>query len=190
MRRSKTALLAGAAAALLAGGFALASANLHTMTVQVPGGGVATIQYAGAVKPKVTFDNNPFAANFMGWNAPFAALQRASIRMDREMDAMMHDFGAWNANPLFSAKLENAPAGIHEYSMVSTLSGNHVCTRTMQITSMGNGKPKVVSHSSGDCGAMAGAGLITVHPLSPGTQSATLQSQAQNAPTLATVSYR
>ena len=36
------------------------------------------------------------------------------------------------------------------------MSGNGVCTQSVEITSTGNGAPKVVRHSSGNCGPVAG----------------------------------
>ena len=42
--------------------------------------------------------------------------------------------------------------------MVSTSTGNGVCTRSFEYRSLGDGKPpKVVSHASGDCGGATGA---------------------------------
>ncbi|MBV9554962.1 MAG: hypothetical protein JO032_19460, partial [Alphaproteobacteria bacterium] len=44
--------------------------------------------------------------------------------------------------------------GVREYELVSTVTGNSVCNRSVEITSMGNGAaPKVVTHTSGNCGA-------------------------------------
>lgn len=188
MRFSKTTLLAGAGALVLAGGLALASSDLHTMTVRMPDGGVATIRYTGDVKPQVSFANNPFAVNFAG--PPFAIMDRISAQMDRQMAAMIVPFAAMNANPLMAANLGSMPSGMTQYTSISTMSGGHFCTRTTQITSVGEGqKPKVVSQSSGDCGLSSGAGLTTVHPLSPATQSAGL-TQARGLPDLRDVAYR
>jgi hypothetical protein len=57
--------------------------------------------------------------------------------------------------------LRGAPPGTTEYSAVSTLSSNgNVCTRSMEITRTGKGeKPKIVSHTSGNCGLAGNAGL-------------------------------
>jgi hypothetical protein len=50
-----------------------------------------------------------------------------------------------------------SPPGSQSYSFVSTMSGSGVCTRSVEITSMGNGAaPRVVSHSSGNCGSAEG----------------------------------
>jgi hypothetical protein len=49
------------------------------------------------------------------------------------------------------------PPGTASYTMVSTWSGNGVCTQSVEITTPANGgKPRVVSHSSGNCGSAPG----------------------------------
>src|SRR3546814_14407058 len=46
------------------------------------------------------------------------------------------------------------PAGTVSYRFVSTSTGNGTCSRSIQVTSLGaDQQPKVVSSSSGDCGA-------------------------------------
>src|ERR1043166_8739110 len=61
MRALRTAILAGAAAAVFGfSGMALAqNSNMHTMTVRLPGGGMAEIRYIGDVAPKVTVSASP-----------------------------------------------------------------------------------------------------------------------------------
>jgi len=50
------------------------------------------------------------------------------------------------------------PAGSREYTFVSTIAGNGVCSRSLEVTARGNGAaPKVISQTSGDCGAAGGA---------------------------------
>ncbi|HZQ39846.1 MAG TPA: hypothetical protein VFA87_03605, partial [Rhizomicrobium sp.] len=99
MHSLKPLLIAGAAIAGLA---VLAPAmarelNIHHMTVPVPGGGVATIEYSGNVAPKVRF--LPVAgsqlADPFAWTAAFdmpsfAALDRMAADMDRQMNVMLH----------------------------------------------------------------------------------------------------
>jgi hypothetical protein len=54
-------------------------------------------------------------------------------------------------------KMTGLPAGVRGYSIVSTISGNGVCSRSVEISSRGDGaKPTVLTHTSGDCaGAQA-----------------------------------
>lgn len=183
MRPAKTVLLAGAAVVGLAGltGLALAaSSSMHEMTVQVPGGGVAHIQYTGDVAPKVMFVHQPataFATGFWGVPSPFAELDRISAMMDRQMAQMMYQANLMQQaadHPLNAAVFKDMPAGSASYSFVSTMAGNSVCMRTMQITSSPNGgQPKVVSHTSGNCGdkPSAAPAELNTTPSSNGLQT-------------------
>jgi hypothetical protein len=157
--QTRNFLLAGIAAVAFAGsvGLALASPAFHRMTVQLPDGGTAQIQYSGDVAPRVSFDTNPFMA-----------MDRISDEMDREMDALMDaaDFSPmplWAPVQPFSVGLRDTAPGAMQYTAVSTALGNGAgCTQTMSVTRDGNGPPKVVSHSYGDCGAL-GARLTLSH---------------------------
>jgi hypothetical protein len=188
MRNARTAILGGVAALALAGtaGVALAGTSaLHTMTVEMPGGGTAHIEYSGKVAPKVTFGTAPFAAGpfaaaFFGPNSPFAAMDRISAAMNRQMDSLMQATWAapmWAPNGLLQARLgnaplKNAPKGAEQYSFVSTFGGNgNFCTRSMEMTSRGAGtKPHVVTHSSGNCGGMNAAVFGHAPTAAPATQ--------------------
>jgi hypothetical protein len=167
MRFLSSALLAGAAAVLLgSSGNALAqNANMHRMTVQLPGGGVAEIQYTGNVPPQVTVRSGPAAtsaffqgASPLGATSPFATLDRMAAEMDREAAALLRYTDVMAAQPwpalggLTLTNAQNLPPGTSGYSYVATLSGNGVCTRSTEITAAGNGPPRVVTHNSGNCG--------------------------------------
>lgn len=163
MRTVKTALLGGAAAlgVLALAGVAMAAGPVfHEMTIELPGGGVEHVRYTGNVAPKVVFEAVPVAASSGYWNAawPFAELDQISALMDQQFAQMMEQARVMNqmaaAGGLNEAVLQNAPPGTSGYSMITTLSGNGYCSRSVQITSSPNG-PKVVSHSSGDCGSTA-----------------------------------
>lgn len=155
MRVVRTALMAGVAAVAVAGfsGWAHAqSPQVHVMTVQLPGGGVDVIHYTGDVPPQVVLANGPAAVaaaplpSLFGPDSPFAELQRISAAMDRQAATLMQtDFA-------------NLPPGTQGFSFVSTMSGNGVCTQSVEITQNGNGAPHVVRHSSGNCGPTGGAG--------------------------------
>jgi hypothetical protein len=164
--QTRNFLLASIAAVAFAGsvGLALASPAFHRMTVQLPDGGTAQIQYSGNVAPRVTFDTNPFMA-----------MDRISDEMDREMDALMDaaDFSPmplWAPVQPFAVGLRDAAPdamqlGAMQYTAVSTALGNGAaCTQTMSVTRDGNGRPKVVSHSYGHCGAMAAHSALSHEP--------------------------
>src|SRR5258708_35051364 len=164
MGTTRTVLIAGAAAITLGGvsGVAAAqSSRAHVMTLQLPGGGTAQIQYTGDVPPQVTVADAPVAApmgfslvfaampSMFGADSPFAMFDRISAEMDRQMAAMWRRaemLSAQSPSQLTEAAMRNLPAGSEGYSFDSTLSGNGVCVCRGQITSSGNGAaPKVVS---------------------------------------------
>jgi hypothetical protein len=170
MRTVHSALLAGVAAAAVAGS-ALAAAKApsrHEMTVQLPWGGVAHIEYAGDIVPKVTIDRDlaPFGIGasdrLFTPDAAFTEMQRISADMDREFAAMERQAeqvmrSAPRRSDLYQASTRNLPAGSESYSMVSTYTSNGTCTQSVQITTPANGgKPEVVRHSSGNCGTAHG----------------------------------
>jgi hypothetical protein len=162
MRKLRTAVLAGAAALCVAGTAMAASNDSHVMTVSLPDGSVAQIEYRDEVAPKVRVDPTPgFAPVRFGGPfdaAPFAAFDRIFADMDREAAAMMRQVQALqvqaaspDAKPDLAA-FAGMPAGTVSYSFVSTSDGKHVCSRSWQMTSQGVGQqPKLVSASSGDC---------------------------------------
>jgi len=169
MQSFRTALLGGIAAlafAGLAGTAAAQSPKTHVMKVQLPGGGVAEIRYTGNVAPQVVVSNEPASLaafdpmpSLFGPDSPFAMMERISAEMDRQAAAMLA--GAENLTAqarsgspqVLETALGNLPPGSAGYSYISTMSSNGVCTQSVEITSQGNGAaPKVVSHSSGNCG--------------------------------------
>lgn len=167
VRPLRTALLAGVAASVIGlSGAALAqNAQAHVMTVQIPGGGVAQIRYIGDVPPRIVFGESPATTDvpapmpsLFGPASPFAMLDRISAEMDRQAAAMLRQADALVAQArsgrLTETAIGNLPPGSEGYSFVSTMSGDGVCTQSVQITSRGNGTPpRVVSHSSGNCGS-------------------------------------
>jgi hypothetical protein len=180
----RTALLSGAAAIAVAGLSGVAGArdlNTHVITVQVPGGGVAEIRYTGDVPPQVVFSPAPTAFGafmppgaFFGPASAFATLDRISAAMDREAASLMRQAEILANSPAFAPNqpietaLGNLPPGTESYSMVSTWSGNGVCTQSVEITPPANGdKPRVVSHSSGNCGSALGSTGVIRTPTLP-----------------------
>lgn len=174
MRTLQTALLAGiAAVAIGSGGAAFAqSPQMHVMTVRLPGGGIEQIEYTGKVPPQVDVTSMPATVSPMpmpvlcGGEPPFAIMDRISAEMDREADTMFRQTAALAAavragqfpvqvpGGLTEAAMGSVPPGSESFSYISTMSGSGVCTQSVQITASGNGgPPRVVSHSTGNCGA-------------------------------------
>jgi len=168
-------VLAGIAALAVAG-FSLSALaqDVHTMTVHLPGGGTEHILYTGDHAPRIVINRgaqNPFVQRYSSWYSPFAALDRISAEMNRQMDEMMRETATM---PLLAApsrliETHNTDAGATSFSMVSTMSGGHVCMQSVQITTDASGKRHVEQHSSGDCqGAhMQGPADISAAPLHP-----------------------
>ncbi|WP_019834090.1 hypothetical protein [Sphingomonas sp. PR090111-T3T-6A] len=166
---SKRLLMFTGVAVALAGVTAVAAAErvpVHVMTVQLPDGSVEQIHYTGNVAPRIVVRDEAapmVAAGFLdaafGVDSPFAELDRISAEMDRQAALMMRQAALMHASPdaaLHAATLAGAPAGASSFSMVSTSNGQGVCTRSVQVTSMGDGKaPKVERSSSGACGTAA-----------------------------------
>ncbi|HSS14340.1 MAG TPA: hypothetical protein VLL04_10620 [Rhizomicrobium sp.] len=162
MRIPTSLIIAGAAMFGLAGLAPTVAREFdtHTMTVRVPGGGVATIEYAGKVAPKVSFQAVPVAGP---WADPFiaqrdfpsfAALDRISAAMDQQIDAMMDQMRAAAPGnlPLYHATLGAPPRGTTAFSIVSETDG--ACTHVTRITRTADEiKPQIVSQTSGDCSA-------------------------------------
>jgi hypothetical protein len=178
MRNVRAALLAATAAIAVAGYSGVVAArdlNTHVMTIQLPAGGVAEIGYTGDVPPQVVFRPAPTAfvpfGAFFGPASPFATLDRISAAMDRQAASliqqaeMLAHAPVLTANQPIEAALGSLPPGTETYSIVSTWSGNGVCTQSVEITSPANGgKPRVVSHSSGNCGSLPGSAGAVVTP--------------------------
>ena len=168
MRTKTSSILAGFAALTLAGSVALAADKgtpRYEITIPLPGGGTEHIQYTGNVAPQVRFNSLPFAVVWPDrtafWVDPsFAAFDRMSAEMDRQIDALFQQTRSLTFAPmpdsqgLSEAALKSLPPGSSSYSWISTFTGDHVCTQMLQITAPVNGgKPEVVSNQSGDCDA-------------------------------------
>ncbi len=184
MRTLQITLLAGVAAVAL--GLAAAAQaqtpQIHVMTVRMPDGGAAQIRYTGNVAPRISFSEAPAPVDvfapmptLFGRDSPFAMLDRISAEMDRQAAAMFRQANALAADAqsgqLTEAALRNLPPGSQSYTFVSTMSGNGVCSQSVEITREGNGPPRVVRHSSGNCGALPGtAGSVNLPTATPQTQ--------------------
>ncbi len=160
MEAVKPLLLAGVASVAL-GGYALAgNPDVRTMTVQLPGGGVEEIEYTGDVAPQVSL----LPAMQGGSSDPFAALAQVSAEMDQQAAAMMNAMDAMTAGAL------GQPGALVPAAFGQMPPGS-ACFQSVEITSIGDGQaPKVVAHTSGDCGGGApgmGAPASAVRAASP-----------------------
>jgi hypothetical protein len=165
MRKTYGLVLAGLGSVALAGAAVAASRDTHTMTVPLPDGSTARVEYVGEVAPKVTVVPVPAA--------PFGMFDHSMFDMQRQMDAMMRQIDVLARAPMAVAGTPgmnvaaygNAPVGSQSITVVSTSNGSKSCTRTTEVTSQGAGKPpKVVTNVSGDC---AGVSATTLTPSKP-----------------------
>lgn len=167
MSKLRVTALAGAAVLATAGtAFAAtpkANTDTHVMTVPLPDGSVARVEYTGNIAPKVTVQPRPLGE--FGW-APmalpsFAGFDRMMEQMNRETEAMMRQAQQIAHQPPgaatgYVASYGNMPAGATSTTIVSYSNGGRTCTRTTETVSQGAGKaPKVTSSVTGDCGAAA-----------------------------------
>ena len=169
MNLPRRIVLAGVAAVAV-GGVAIAAAKSgHVLTFRLPDGSVEQIRYIGDVAPTVRFEAPVTPASvtaapdpLFSADAGFARLQQMSAEMDRQTAAMLRAMAAGPApggpGGFVNAGFGRMPAGAKSFTTVSTLSGSGVCTRSVEYTSTGDGKPpQVVSRASGDCAAPASA---------------------------------
>jgi hypothetical protein len=153
MRKALSLVLAGLGAVAIGGAAVAESRDSHVMNVPLPDGSTARVEYNGDVAPRVTV--------VPGVAAPFSIFDRSMFDMDRQIGAMMREVEAMARAPMATVRVPEmnvaaygtAPTGSQSVTVVSTSNGNKTCTRTMEVTSQGAGKPpKVVSNVSGDCG--------------------------------------
>lgn len=157
-------VLAGVAIAALAGA-ALGLANdKRTMTVGLPDGSLARIEYKGNVPPKIAIEP---ASQFVPVVfadptifSPFSMLDRIVADMDLQADAMLKQARLIEAAAARDGALDTGrlPAGTMSYHFVAMSTQNGTCSRSVQMTSFGpRRQPKVISSSSGNCNNAAHA---------------------------------
>jgi hypothetical protein len=166
--KTRTVLAAGVAALAVAGFAGIAAAQglrPQVMTLRLPDGTVEQINYAGTVAPEVSFSAMPMTTGYVpmsalfGTNPPFAELDRISAIMDRQAAQMLQQAAALSAQSaaLTPTMVTQLPAGAQGYEFISTMNGNNVCSKSMEIISQGNGAaPRVITHTSGNCAAGPG----------------------------------
>ena len=144
-------LLAGIAALALAGTAAWAADNVHTMIVQLPGGGVEHITYTGDVAPKVRVV--PMSAMPQVAFAPIAFGFSDMARIQADMAAQMAHMHAMieHANAMAAQSMANMPNGTMAISNGGGAHG-YFCAHSIQITTDAHGKQNVVEHTAGNCG--------------------------------------
>ena len=184
MRLGSKLLLAGLGTLALAGVAAAADQKMHLLEVRLPDGSVEHIRYTGNVPPRIVFV--PIRqVRVPGLLAdevsadPFPSFGRIFAEMNRRTDAIMRRAAAMTAQArpapgqARTIAAGSMPPGAVRYSSFSVTTPKGTCSRSVQITSQGEGKPaKVVTQTSGDCGAAPAAPQKPAAPASKGAKSA------------------
>jgi hypothetical protein len=184
MTKFRIAALAGIAAASIAGAAFAAAHDQHVMTVTLPDGAVAKIEYSGDIPPKLValpaqriammsapraMMADPFDSAFF---AQFDAMHAAMMRQMQVMQAMA----------TMPAAAAMAQSGVH-YAATGGSSGMHFCSQSVSVTAQGPGKPaKVVTESHGDCGGAAAAPRVSAPAATPATPAPGLTIVKATAP--------
>ena len=160
MRKTRTTILGGGAALLLAGTAHAATGEVHRMQVPLGDGSVVQVEYAGDVAPRVTV--GPVAAPRLIAFDPFAGFERIAAMMEAQRRSMLMQIAALQqaaarattAAPGETILVGNLPAGAH-YTMVSSTTDASGCTRTVRYSSDGSGAaPQITRASAGTCDAV------------------------------------
>jgi hypothetical protein len=167
---SRKILAGGAAILAVAGmcGLAAAGEALHSMTVKSPDGGTVTVRYTGNVAPKIAFAPPAQVVSGAPMQSPFAMMERIAAQMDRQMEAMMQQSNALmarlpDANPTVPAGFWNMPMSPPGLSAIAAGGKGSFCMKSMEITSTGDGKSHVVTHTAGNCGGDASPSAAPSH---------------------------
>ena len=183
MKALKKPLLIGAAAIVaigLAGAAVAGIKHSHVMRVRLPDGTLEEIRYTGDAPPVVRLQpgwapiDDAWPADVFGAEPPIAALERLSAQVDREAEALFQQArslpGPLIGGPggLTQVDLGGLPHGMSGYSVVSTVSGGRVCTRTVEYgPSDSSGRLKALTRISGDCDGPTKAPSSPVQAVSP-----------------------
>jgi hypothetical protein len=199
MPKTKTALLAGAAALALTSFAGLAEArspDFQVMTIELPGRGIGEIRYAGDVAPRIVLA--PVAVPVAAWapaaplfwaGSPFSVLNQISLEMDWQIASLLHAQAATlrqvaRPDGLSGVGIGTIPPGSIGFTSVTTATGSGVCTQTVRITrAPGEARPNVVSYRSGDCGPQVNGTLpVEVPALRPAERQPRTLSVETEAP--------
>ncbi len=167
MRFVRTTIIAGIAAATLAGAAIAAREEGKLMLVALPDGSVQHIRVDGDTAPQVLLVRQPSPADIFqiafGPSSPLAEMDRMAAAMEARGQAMMRQAAMMHAqSPATGAGqgivMTNAagqPVGVMQYSYVSSTTTADGCTQTVSYSSNGGtaDQPMVIRTSAGNCGA-------------------------------------
>lgn len=164
MRLVSKIFLAGTGALVCASAATAAGQPTNVLRIAMPDGTVQRVRYTGNVPPRIVVipaarRMAPVAIVRPDFAAQFRMLDRIAADMDRRFilarrqAAAMASQRRMAGGPVTLIRAQGEPPGAIHYSFVSMSNGASICSRTVQITSLGpNQPPKVVSQTSGNCG--------------------------------------
>jgi len=169
MKPVHKALLAATVAVVgVVGLGAATSRTAHEMTLRLPDGSIEQIRYAGNQAPQIRLEGptpllaanaarldpiGDLAADPWRLEGPFIALDRLSAALDQQAEALLQDAAGAGPGGLAPVEVSRLPPGVQGFSVVSTRSGDGVCTRSIQYRASGEGRPpQVTTRASGQCG--------------------------------------
>ena len=179
MRSLNTLLLAGIGS--LAFTYAVSAQTVHHMTVRLPDGSVAQIEYAGNVPPRVAIvpavPRDSDLGAFWGADDPaFARFRQITAAMDREADAMLREAALMLSrspvNGTWRIDTGDLPPGARSYSFAATLGPNGICSQSVTISRGRNGRPQVQRQQSGNCGGNGNSVVPGAQPEAPAPEPA------------------
>jgi|GEM_PF-355839 len=178
MRFIRTAIIAGAASAALAGAALAARDDAKVMLIALPDGSVQHVQYQADAPPQLVLVHAPAPVDFLdaafGPHSLFAEMDHMSAMMAARADAMMRQAAAMQArtpaaqapatgNGIVMTNAQGTPVGVMQYSYVSSTTSADGCTRTISYSSDGAAsaqQPRVIRTSSGSCASQGQEDVI------------------------------
>ena len=165
MRTLTAVCLAAGAAAILGLGAAQAKpqSQTQTMTIQLPFGGVETIQYTGNRAPLVKWsDPEPFAKfdpflGFADFDRIFATMNQQMADFDRQMAVLERNAASAQANGVTNAGTGGASGSF--------------CAESVEMTQTGNQPPHVVRRAYGSCAAPTANADAAAHAAAVGVRT-------------------
>lgn len=184
MRLGSKMLLAGLGTLAVTGVAAAAEQKMHVLKVKMPDGTVERIRYTGDVPPRLVFVpvqriRLPARIADEALVDPFLSFDRIFAEMNRRSDAMLRQAAAMGAKAratpghVTTISTGSLPPGAVHYSAYTVTTSQGACSRSVQISSQGEGKPaKVVTQASGNCAAAPRAPAAPQKPAAPAGKGA------------------
>ena len=161
----RTAVIAGIAAAALAGAALAARDDNKMMLIAHPDGTVEHIPVSEVQLVAVPAAPADFFTTAFGPDSAIAEMDRMAAAMEAQAAAMMRDAAMTQSGSqspggqgMVMTNAQGQPVGVMQYSFVSSSTDANGCTQTISYSSdgaAGADQPKVIRTSAGACSAQA-----------------------------------